>query len=293
MDMNILHSEDATVLEIDARLGESLVKQLEKFRFAEDVKFLDAGSQLARLSLIGPKAAALLGKVADAGIESLNEPLRHARRTIAKTTVTIFRLDQCGEAGYELIAPRDYLVQLWQILHEAGNGHGEAHDNSISLRAIGWSAFNTARIEAGTPLLASTSRKAICRWRPALVSARRQHHKGCYLGQEIVARMHAHNAASRLLVGLRVEGERMPIAGTDILDGPAQVGMITSSCTSPMLGGVPIAMGYAKRGCNEPGHALEVLAEGTRAKATVVELPFWNGLENPTRPARMTRRSVG
>lgn len=275
MDMHILHSEDATLLEIDARLGEGLVRQLEKHHFSEEVRFLDAGSQLGRLSLTGPKASALLAKVADGGVEGLAEPLRHAKRSIAKTTVTIFRLDHCGEAGYEIIAPRDHLVSLWQVLHEAGNGHGEGPENAIGLRAIGWSAFNTARIEAGTPLFAiditeSNLPMETGAWYARAVSIT----KGCYLGQEIVARMHAHNSVGRMFVGLRVEGVRLPIAGTDILDGAAQAGMITSSCMSPMLGGVPIAMGYVKKAYAQPGRVVEVLAEGA-AMATVVQLPFW------------------
>jgi len=276
MDMHILHGEDATLLEVDARLTEALVKQLDKHHFAEDVRFLDASAQLGRLSLTGPSAALLLSKVAESGVESLSEPFRHAKRTIAKTTVTIFRLDDCGEPGYEIIAPRDHLVSLWQVLHEAGNDHGEAHDAGINLRAIGWSAFNTARIEAGTPLFAidltdSNLPMETGPWYPRAVSVT----KGCYLGQEIVARMHAHSSVARMFVGLRVAGNRLPIAGTDILDGAAQVGMITSSCMSPMLGGVPVAMGFVKKAFSEPGRIVEVLAEGARAKATVVELPFW------------------
>ena len=46
MDMNVLHTEDATLLEMDARLTAALVKQFEKFLFAEEVKFLDASEQL-------------------------------------------------------------------------------------------------------------------------------------------------------------------------------------------------------------------------------------------------------
>ena len=53
-----------------------------------------------------------------------------------------------------------------------------------------------------------------------------------------------------------------PVAGTDILDEQnTQIGMITSSCASPMLGNVPIAMGYVKRAFSETGRVVDVLAQ--------------------------------
>ena len=273
-DVNILHGEDATLVEMDARLAGNFVKQMERFRFTEDVKILDASEQLGRLTLIGPQAAALLKKVADAGVETLSEPFRHARRTIAKATVTVFRHDLCGQEQYELILPRDQLVTLWQVLHEAGSD--ALAPTAVDLRAIGWSAFNTARIEAGSLLLGiditdSNLPMETGPWYARGVSVT----KGCYLGQEVVARMHAHNTVARMMTGLRIAGELLPVAGTDVFDGTAQIGMLTSSCLSPMLGNVPIAMGYVKRPYAVLGRVVEVLAQGARSKAAVVNLPFW------------------
>jgi folate-binding protein YgfZ len=276
MDMNVLHAEDATILEMDARLTSSLVKQFEKFVFTEEVKFLEA-EQLARLTLLGPRAAELLAKVADAPVETLSATLTHGKRSINKSTVTIFRNDLCGEPQYELIVPRDALVKLWQVLHEAGNGHGEPHDSGINLRAIGWSAFNTARIEEGTPLLGIDITDSYLPmetgpWYTRAVAVS----KGCYLGQEIVARMHAHNSVARMFVGLRIDSQKLPMAGTELFDGSTVIGMITSSCMSPMLGYVPIATGYVKKAYATIDKEIEALAEGGRVKAKVTTLPLWH-----------------
>jgi folate-binding protein YgfZ len=194
---------------------------------------------------------------------------------MGRATVTVFRNDLAGEPQYELIVPRDQLVTLWQVIHEAGGHDGDEHN----LRAIGWSALNTARIEAGTPLYGIDISDhylpmETAHWylRGVAVS------KGCYLGQEIVARMHAHNTVARMLVGLRIQGDKLPVGGTDIYDAAAagqQAGMITSSCLSPMLGNVPVAMGYVKRALAVPDKEVEVLAEGSRVKARVVGLPLW------------------
>ncbi len=276
-DMNVLHTEDATLLDVDARLTSTLVKQFEKFRFAEEVKFLDASEQLARLTLIGPRAGELLAKVADAGVETLGTLLSNGKRSIDKSTVTIFRDDLCGEPQFELIVPRDALIKLWQVLHEAGNGHGDPHEGGINLRAIGWSAFNTARIEEGTPLLGIDITDAYLPmetgpWYARAVAVS----KGCYLGQEIVARMHAHQSVARMFVGLRIDAQKLPMAGTELYDGSTVVGIITSSCMSPMLGYTPVALGYLKKAYTAPEKDVEALAEGGRVKAKVVALPLWH-----------------
>jgi folate-binding protein YgfZ len=296
MDMNILHTEEATLVELDRRIAPDFLQIMEKYVFTEDVRLLDGGEQLGRLTLMGPKSGLLLKKIMDAGVETLSEPFRHARRMIGKTTITVYRNDLAGELQFELIVPRDQLVSLWQILHEAGGHEG---DNDLNMRAIGWSAFNTARVEAGTPFYGIDISDHYLPmetgpWYLRAVAVS----KGCYLGQEIVARMHAHNAVAKLLVGLRVQGDKLPVGGTDIFEikpaeippgtppttGPGaatvqQVGIITSSCLSPMLGNVPIAMGYVKKAFANPGATVDLLAEGTRVKAEIVPLPFW------TRPA--------
>jgi folate-binding protein YgfZ len=285
MDMNILQAEEATLVEMDRRLTTDFVQAMEKYVFTEDVRVLDGSQQLGRLTVLGPKAASLLKKALDAGVETLNEPFRHAKRQIGKATVTIFRNDLAGEPQYELIVPRDQMVALWQVLHEAG-GHEDGGEQDLNLRAIGWSAFNTARIEAGTPLYGiDISDQYLpmetAHWYLRAVAVS----KGCYLGQEIVARMHAHNTVARMLVGLRLKGEKLPVAGTDIFDpapttpgaavGGQQVGIVTSSCMSPMLGNVPVAMGYVKKAFAGAGKEVEVLAEGSRVRAEVVGLPLW------------------
>jgi folate-binding protein YgfZ len=292
LDVNVLHAEDATLLEMDARYVEGLSPQLERFHFSEDVAFIDGSPQLARLSVIGPRSALLLDRLTDGGASALTQPLSSTKRQLRGITVTLFRLEQCGELQFELIVPRDQVVAIWQHIQEAGGDHH--HDapattgadapapppGETPVRAIGWSAFNTARIESGTPLFGIDLSDHYLpmetnRWYPRAVAVS----KGCYLGQEIVARMHAHKTVARLLVGLRVEGSRLPVAGTDILVNGQQVGILTSSCMSPMLGNVPVAMGYVKKAVAAVGTAVELLAEGLPTTATVSDVPFWT----PTR----------
>jgi folate-binding protein YgfZ len=93
--------------------------------------------------------------------------------------------------------------------------------------------------------------------------------KGCYLGQEPVARVHARGQASRGLMGLRLDGEGSAARGAQLTHPDRdRAGTVTSSAVSPLYG--PIALAYVHRTVSEPGTELAV--DGRRA--TVVELPF-------------------
>jgi folate-binding protein YgfZ len=280
MDMNILQTAEATLVEMDRRLVGQFVQMMEKYIFSEDVRVLDASEQMGRLTVLGPNAAELLRHVMDADLGSLTAPLQHLRGMMnvgpRQVAVTVFRNDLAGAPQYELIVPRDQLVGLWQALHAAGGAGDDAARAGVETRAIGWSAFNIARIEAGTPLFGIDITENYLpletgQWYPRAVCST----KGCYLGQEIVARMHSHQTAARMFVGLRVEGENVPLAGTGIFDAAEQVGIVTSSCVSPMLGHAVVGMGYVKTVYAEPGRAVEVLTDGARAKTRVAPLPLW------------------
>ena len=110
---------------------------------------------------------------------------------------------------------------------------------------------------------------SIASGRPVLASGT----KGCYPGQEIVARMQTYGAPSKRLIGLLVEGTELPGPGDRIMHGAADAGWITSACRSPALGR-PIALGYVKRGWYEPGTQLELLSGGMRIPVTVAERPL-------------------
>jgi folate-binding protein YgfZ len=94
--------------------------------------------------------------------------------------------------------------------------------------------------------------------------------KGCYIGQEVVARAHARGHANRGLRGLLLDGEGAAAAGDAIATAERpDAGAITSSVVSPDFG--PIALGYVHRSAWEPGTRVRV---GAGREATVTALPF-------------------
>jgi folate-binding Fe-S cluster repair protein YgfZ len=100
--------------------------------------------------------------------------------------------------------------------------------------------------------------------------------KGCYPGQEIVARMHARHQIARQIVGIRMNDDALPIAGAQVFDaqGNDVIGAITSSTISPILSNAAICLGMVKRPHFSTGTKLSIPAEGKMREGTVVELPF-------------------
>ena len=87
--------------------------------------------------------------------------------------------------------------------------------------------------------------------------------------------MHARQQVAKQLVGLRLDDDNLPMAGAPLFDeAQNQVGVVTSSTVSPVLSNVAICLGYVKRPLFAEGTVLQVPAEGSMRKATVVKLPF-------------------
>jgi glycine cleavage system aminomethyltransferase T len=107
--------------------------------------------------------------------------------------------------------------------------------------------------------------------------------KGCYPGQEIVARMHARKQIAKQLVGIRMNDDALPIAGAQINDEQGNtVGGVTSSTISPILSGAAICLGYVKRPLFSLGTKVTIPAEGQMRQAMVVQTPFIETLKNET-----------
>jgi folate-binding protein YgfZ len=97
--------------------------------------------------------------------------------------------------------------------------------------------------------------------------------KGCYIGQELVARVKYRGHVNRALAGLRLEGDTVPAAGTPVMAEGKEIGRLTSSARSLALG-VPIALGYLRREHLEPGAPVAVGGGEPLIPARVAALPF-------------------
>ena len=294
-DLNVLERGDRTLLEMDGRMVESVGAALGKYLFSEKVTITSRVGELHQIALHGPKAGEMLERagfgalVADTGETPVPQgtlavarascpceelpPLGSVAGRVFDVDVVVWRDDSAGVPGYYLIAPVDVAGKVWMnLLALAFSGEPVG---KRAVRPVGWAAYNTARIEAGRAIFGIDFDESVLPGETGQVERAVSFKKGCYLGQEIVARMQSRGQLARQLVGIRMESDALPVAGVKIEDEQGnEIGGVTSSTPSPLLSGVAICLGYLKKPFFEIGSAVRIAAEGGVRTGTVVKLPF-------------------
>lgn len=271
-DMNVLELTDRTLLEMDGRLVGQLRATFDKYLFAEQVKMQDCTTTLHQIALYGPTSRDVLAAAAGMDVPPL-EALGSATVKLFDHDVIVYRDDATGSPGYVLMTLIDAAQHVWTNLLDQFGSSTEL--GKRMLRPVGWAAFNATRIEAGRPIYGIDFDDTVLPAETGQFNRGVSVTKGCYLGQEIVARMYARGQVARQLVGLRLDSDALPIAGTKITDDAGnEVGGVTSSTLSPVLSNTAIALAYLKKPLFAPGTKVKVPAEGGLHEATVVEPPF-------------------
>ena len=271
-DLNVLELGDRTLLEMDGRLVPQLRLMFEKYLFAEQVTMTDCTGTLHQIALHGAGSWEVLNAAIGTPLPVL-DPLSSTSIRIFGVDAIVYRDDPTGQTGYVLIVPIAAAKTVWMnLLSKLGTS---SETGKRALRPVGWAAFNAARIEGGRPIFGIDFDDSILPAETGQFNRAVSVTKGCYLGQEIVARMHARQQVAKQLVGIRMESDALPIAGTKILDDANnEIGGVTSSTLSPILSNMAICLGYLKRPFFAPKTIVNIPAEGSVRKGTVVDLPF-------------------
>lgn len=286
-DLRLINLPDRLLADADIFAAERTGAALEKFIITEDVTIADVTAAWHVLSLHGPAAAAIIARVSEpvAGASAADiAPGQVSVVRIAGAEVVIDRRDWAGEIGLELRVPAEHVAAVYHAISTpwSARGHpGALAPTSDLARRIGWHALNIARIEAGTALyyldFGPDTLPHECG--DAMLHDRVSFTKGCYLGQEIVARMQARGHPKQKLVALRIEqaadAPEQAVTGSPVVDADAPtaatVGAVTSSCLAPMLGQAPIALAMVRYAQATPGTRLWIQLDGSRPAAVVQE----------------------
>ncbi|MEM1446579.1 MAG: glycine cleavage T C-terminal barrel domain-containing protein [Planctomycetota bacterium] len=299
----VVHYGDAgSWLELDAFDALTVHQSLEASLFAEDVRLEPAWPKDVAMpawtcfGLVGPACFALLDSLRDEAPNPQHPPttqmgvhqvvtLRGAGMTEA-VGVSIYRTDDAGVPGLRLWVPTEHAADVYAALLDAAGflsqdptedpeAFAARRRESLRGRPVGWSAYNTARIEAGTPLFHVDFGPTNLPAEATLVDSHVSFTKGCYPGQEAVARMKNLGHPKKLLVALHVDGQGLPVAGTEVFDADDKgrvIGAITSSAASPLRGQSPIAIAMVRWGKHQAGTNVRVAADGQLVGATVTPL---------------------
>jgi folate-binding protein YgfZ len=250
--------EDRILLELPAGSTEKFLQAIDKFLISEKVYFEAADDAYAILSLQGPKAGEILARVAGSKVEL--EPYAHAEMSIAGVPVRVVRRSDAATPGFHCWTAAEHAPVLMKALREAG------------ALPVGAATAEVLRVEAGIPVYGQDVDESVILPETRL-DAFWSYTKGCYIGQETVARVKYRGHINKGLAGLVLEGERVPSHGDPIVAVDTEVGRVTSAVFSLALGKT-VALGYVRREYFEPGSALSVRIGDDLVNARVAELPF-------------------
>lgn len=237
--------DDALLIGSEGRSA-AVLEWLGKYVIADDVDLRDVTEETGLVTVLGATAAEVLAKRFGVAAAEL-APGDHRAAGAPFTDTTVVRAEDVGGRSFHVVAPRALMPAVLDALAELPNASAEA--------------YRTLRIEAGVPAFGEefTDRTIPLELRaPGHISFT----KGCYVGQEVIARLHNFRRVKRVLVRLRVDRDDPPPAGAELVDGEEVVGRIASATST---GGGAIALAFVDVGRENPGRRLAVRdAAGTR-----------------------------
>lgn len=263
IDYGMIYSVGESLwIDLEPTRGVLMVKHLDRYIFREDVQLHDRSESHAQIHLAGPKGIELLsllklnGELPDRAVVALDWE---------GTPIQIRRRARSIEGGVDIVIPAEHAVELWSRLLEAGK--------PLGLEVMGEDVLETLRIEASLPrfgmeVTEENLPQEIGRDKEAI-----SFHKGCYIGQETVARLDAYGHVNKILRGFEA------VAGSSFQPGQAlfkegkQIGVIASAVDSPRWN-KRVGMGVVRVAGVDVGSTVEAQTPNGSAAVKVVALPF-------------------
>jgi folate-binding protein YgfZ len=264
-DLNVFNLPDELLLDFEPGLTEKISQRLEHFIVADDVQIVDAAPHYGLLSVQGPKASEVVRAV---GFTD-PPPKEFSITKISDATlgeIYLTNVSRVFPSGFDIYVPNDSLGAVADKLIAAAKNIGGG--------ACGWTAFETARIEAGIPRFGADIDETNLPMECIEVRAM-SFNKGCYIGQEVLNRIHAIGHVNKELRGLRLTDDlkTLPQSHDKLFHNGKEVGYATSAVKSPALN-ANIALGYVRREANQIGMELTLRTAEGESSVKIVALPF-------------------
>jgi folate-binding protein YgfZ len=262
-DMCVYETGDVCLLDVHPSVKDTVLEQLDRFVFSEDVHLGDVTDAFGCLGVYGPMAARVLADALGGADAGALLPYQNLRAPFAGEPAIVVAAGRSGAAGFEVYIERGKAGDLSRALEHAG---GEP---------VGDEAMEVVRIEAGIPAFTIDMDQQTIPLEAGIEKDAISFTKGCYPGQEVVIRIlhRGHGRVARKLAGILVQADDVPERGDLLLDDDREVGRVTSAAYSPSLLS-PIALGYVQRELLAPGTALAIAHGERRLPAVVGPLPF-------------------
>lgn len=240
--VRIFVGPDSLLMETAPGQSEAVISHLSKYVVREKVEFQDRSRLWHPLQVAGRGAQDLLGRLLGGKVPE--RPLAHAVGRFEGLEVRVACLRTGSRPCWQLATPQEAAEWLWSSIRRQG------------AKPCGSLAAEAVRIECGEPeygvdITPGNLPQEVGRNDTAISTT-----KGCYLGQEVVARIDSRGHVNRRLVGLLLSTQEVPPLPVELYVDGQLAGHMTSVSFSPGLG-VTVGLGYVRRGYWQPGQRLE------------------------------------
>ncbi len=261
-DVRIFARDDGFLVDTGAAAAPGWLATVRKYVNPRLAKYEDPGTGLGDLGVFGAASGTLLEACLGGAVSfTALAPYQHADVSWSGSAVMVARTPDLGIEGFDVIAPPAVLGELSRQLRERG---------ALEARS---DALAATRIEAGRPEWGVDMDETMLAQEVDLDRLEAiSFTKGCYTGQETVARVHYRGHVNRQLRGLVFSERVIPPAGSELTtaDGKA-AGMVRSGVVSPSRGAIALAL---VRREVDPGAVVHVTWDGASVDAEVRALPF-------------------
>jgi glycine cleavage system T protein len=262
----VYRQRDAVILEDVGEIGETTFQALRKFLlYGTKAKLENCVDSWGLLLVSGPRASSVIRAAFGIDVSSV-QPVSFITQEAAGHETLLLCTEETGEVDFAVLIPVERVYAVWHELWVAGQAMG--------LKPVGTAAREMLRVEAGLPKAGVDLNEDIVPPEANLEGKAFSLSKGCYPGQEVLARMDTYGHVRRRLVGLTLHDPIIPPRGAKLFSGTREVGWLSSAVRSPRLGQV-IALGFTLRDFTTPGLELMVEVDSRRYTATVHALPFY------------------
>lgn len=266
-DLHVHALSEELLLDFEPGLTPALLKRFDHYIVADDVQVVDVAPYYGLISIQGPLAATVVGAL------GLEIELPGPRGSSVKATIPdvgdlyVVRNPRLGSDGVDLYVPTDGLGMVFDKAVTATRASGG--------RPVGWNAAEVVRMEAGIPRFGTDMDETNLAPEAGLETSAISYSKGCYIGQEVIARIRTYGQVAKALRGLwlPIDLPALPTKGDKLVLDSKEVGYITSATASPRWK-QNIALGYVRKECNKPGTQLLLRTQGMEVPVIVSLLPF-------------------
>jgi len=266
-DLNIYILADEILLDFEPGYSPAVAHRLEQYIIADDVQVTDVAPHYGLLSVQGPKAGDVVRQL-DPGLALTTKPMSFVSLKDATLgEIYLMNLPRPGTSGLDMFVPVAALGAVAEKLIAAAK--------SVRGCACGWQSMEMARIEAGIPRFGVDMDETNLAPETGFETRAISYTKGCYIGQEVIARIRTYGQVAKSLRGLRLADsiQAMPQKGDKLYRDGREVGYVTSAVASPAFK-CNIALGYVRREHNQIGTDLTLRAPEGESVARIIELPL-------------------